>query len=272
MTVRGSRESGVALAVVVWFIAGMSLLVAGVVLSARTDVRLAQVHMGRAEASTAGDGAITLLMADIRDGAFSLGGDTRLPQQQYQLGDVQIHVLAVPTEWLLDVNTASAPLLASVFEMSGALPKGNAQYLANAVVQWRQGSGRSGGTRLEAVEDLLSAPGVNRRTWDGVRDYIAVPVGGVGLSRPGARAMQRLRLLGQLAPEIRVRNRGQAPVDVPVGQTRATGYRVDALVKIGETFWLRRRWVSLSASAGALPWRVYRTEPARIVSRPGPAV
>lgn len=263
-----TKESGVALAIVVWFIAGMSLLVAGVVLSARTDVRLAQVHMGRAEAAAAGDGAIVMLLADVKDGVFSAGGASRLPQQRYQLGDVQVAVSAVPTEWLVDVNLATGPLLANVFRVSGALKESNAQAVANAVVQWRSGENGSAGKRFEAVEDLLSVQGINRRVWDRLRDYIAVPIGGVGLSRPSARAQQRMNLLRGLAPARRVMTAEQAPVEVNIGSARTTGYRIDALVRVGDTFWLRRRWVSMTASLGALPWRVYRTEPARIVSRP----
>ncbi|WOJ96527.1 hypothetical protein R0137_14935 [Congregibacter brevis] len=264
-------ESGVALAVVVWFIAGMSLLVAGVVMSARTDVRFAQLHMGRAQASAAGDGAVNLLLADMRDGLYVDDGVARLPQQVYQLGEVQVDVVAVPTEWLVDINTATAPLMANALQLSGALDQSRAQFLGNAVVQWRRDPKGAAGVRMEALEDLLSVPGVNRRTWDRVRDYIAVPVGSVGLSRPGAKAQQRMRMLQTLTPVQRVSATGQAFAGISTGAARATGYRIDALVRIGDTVWLRRRWVSMSASVGVLPWRVYRTEPARIVSRPGPA-
>jgi hypothetical protein len=44
-------------------------------------------------------------------------------------------------------------------------------------------------------------------------------------------------------------------------------YRVDAIVSIGEKRWLRRRWVSESASGdGLLPWRYTGTEAARVLS------
>ncbi|MFT4768630.1 MAG: general secretion pathway protein K [Glaciecola sp.] len=269
MTAYARREAGVALAVVVWFIAGMSLLVAGVVMSARTDVRLAQLHMGRAEASAAGDGAVNLLLADIRDGVYAKDSPPRLPQQRYQLGDLQVDVVAVPAEWLVDINAATAPLLANVLQISGALQQDSAQLLANAVVQWRFSPNGAAGKRFEAIEDLLSVQGANRRTWDRVRDYVAAPGGGAGLSRPSARAQHVMGLLRRLTPAQRVMAAEQAPVDVNVGAARFSGYRVDALVRVGDTFWLRRRWVSMSASVGVLPWRVYRTEPARIVSRPG---
>ena len=63
-----ASQRGVALAVVVWFIAGMSLLVAGIVSQARVDIQLAQLHLFRAQAEAAGDGAIHLLMAELQEG------------------------------------------------------------------------------------------------------------------------------------------------------------------------------------------------------------
>ena len=38
------QQRGVALGIVVWFIAGMALLVSGIIAEARIDTRMAQVH------------------------------------------------------------------------------------------------------------------------------------------------------------------------------------------------------------------------------------
>ena len=57
-------QKGVALAIVVWFIAGMSLLVAGIVSHARVDTQMAQLHIARAKAVAAGDGAIQLMLGE----------------------------------------------------------------------------------------------------------------------------------------------------------------------------------------------------------------
>ena len=56
-------QRGVALGVVVWFIAGMALLVSGIIAEARIDTRMAQIHYFRAQAAAAGDGAINLALA-----------------------------------------------------------------------------------------------------------------------------------------------------------------------------------------------------------------
>ena len=57
-------QKGVALAIVVWFIAGMSLLVAGIVSHARVDTQMAQLHIAKAKAVAAGDGAIQLMLGE----------------------------------------------------------------------------------------------------------------------------------------------------------------------------------------------------------------
>ena len=44
----GVQQRGVALGIVVWFIAGMALLVSGIIAEARIDTRMAQIHYFRA--------------------------------------------------------------------------------------------------------------------------------------------------------------------------------------------------------------------------------
>jgi hypothetical protein len=260
------HQRGVALAVVVWFIAGMSLLVAGVVLSARTDARLAQLHLARAQATAVGDGAVNLLLADVKEGLFSSEGGGRFAQQRYLLGDWQVDVVAVPMEWLGNINAASPALLANALQLSGAANAGSAEQLADAVVQWRSGAPGVPASRFEALEDLLDVPGMNRATWDVVRDFVAVPTGGAGLSGPDNRSRRALQRLRGLTPESRAAV-GLSDTDRGAGRSGSGSYRVDAIVLIGDTRWLRRRWVTMSAGQSGLPWRVLRTEPARIISK-----
>ena len=59
-----SSSAACALGVVVWFIAGMALLVSGIIAEARIDTRMAQFITFRAQAAAAGDGAINLALAE----------------------------------------------------------------------------------------------------------------------------------------------------------------------------------------------------------------
>ena len=49
--------------------------------------------------------------------------------------------------------------------------------------------------------------------------------------------------------------------------TALSSFRVDALVKLDETVFLRRRWVDRSTvGVDGLPWRYFRTEAVRVIS------
>ena len=89
-------QKGVALAIVVWFIAGMSLLVAGIVSHARVDTQMAQLHVGRAKAVAAGDGAIQLMLADrlLKQGASA--NEQSLLSGVYELGSLEVLVMLFP--------------------------------------------------------------------------------------------------------------------------------------------------------------------------------
>lgn len=265
----GRHSRGIALAIVLWFIAGMGLLVAGIVLSARTDARLAQIHLQRAQATALGDGGINLLLADVVEGRFESGETRALGRSIYPLGASQVAVVALPAEWLIDINRADPLLWTLALRYSGTLSAEGAQTLADAVVQWRLGLAGAGARRFEALEDLLGVEGMNRTSWENVRDFVAIPRGGAGLTKSGPRAGRTLDRLQVLAPS----QRQQAPDLLgPVdafergGSSSDGSLRVDALMQLGGRVWLRRRWVSMSNSGSGLPWRVVRSEPARIVT------
>lgn len=267
LNVSTRNQSGVALALVVWFIAGMSLLVAGIVFSARSDVRMAQLHLARAQVTTAGDGAIDLLLADMLDGAFNEAGGGGLAQQSYRFGELQVTALAIPEPLMVDLNGATPELLSRVFSISGAVNGEDAQDLARAVVQWRTGNAGDRMRRFEALEDLLDVEGMNRKTWDSLRDYIAVSTGMAGGRGNSPRAQQALQRLQEASPQTRAGRPGlfASLSDSALTNSRSGRFRVDALVQMGESRWLRRRWVSLSNARTGLPWQFVRTEPARIV-------
>ena len=156
----GVRQQGVALAIVVWFIAGMSLLVAGIVSHARVDTRMAQLHMARAKVVAAGDGAIRLMLADrlLLEDAVASEGDVLAGE--YWLGNSKISVTLYPAAGLVDLNTAPQPVLAGLFSIVGQVSEGDANFLADNVVKWRGVSvgvdnTKRAGNRLRSIEDLL---------------------------------------------------------------------------------------------------------------------
>ena len=275
------RQRGVALAIVVWFIAGMSLLVAGIVAQARVDTHMAQLHVARAKAMAAGDGAIQLMMVDMITNMRDSG---ELPSGKYRLGDVEVTVVLVPTTGLIDINGASTEVLSALFLFAGGLAQEEARLLAETMVQSRSaGPGRksgASGTRLAAVEDLLRVPGASRTLLDSVRDFIVVSKSGqrepnwsqapeallgvLAKANPAKADALRARPAGAAASYPR--SRGSKSRSGGGGAKLTGAYRADAIVRYGDKMWLRRRWISMERSpSSALPWHITRTEPPRVL-------
>ena len=262
-TTPGSRQQGVALAIVVWFIAGMSLLVAGIVAQARVDTQMAQVHVARAKAAAAGDGAIQLMMVDLMTSRREAGD---FPVGRYRLGEIEVTVSMLPAAGLIDINRAQPEVLFALFLLAGGLPEEQARLLAETVVQSRAAG--VAGRRLDAVEDLLRVPGASRTLLDSVRDFIVVGESGQGGMNWSLAPDAILDVLARSNPAQAdaVRARRSSPGAGGQRVSRSGAYRADAIVRYGDKTWLRRRWVSIETSSStALPWRYTRTEPPRVL-------
>ncbi|MCX2977560.1 type II secretion system protein GspK [Candidatus Marimicrobium litorale] len=275
-------ERGVALAIVVWFIAGMSLLVVGMVSQARLDTRMAQLHVARAKAVAAGDGAIRLMLAERLLVPRPAAAD--LLRGDYQIGDTSVSVTLYPEAALINMNQASYQTLVALFELLAGLLPDEANLLADNVLKWRgdaPGADNKKSVRrdFKSAEDVLRVNGLSRTVFDAIRDYIVVG-NSRGSTTDWAQApeallavlketqpdeLQRVLQQRETRPETEVESPGSA-------QRTLSGFlRADALVHYGDQYWLRRHWVSLGGAApgGTLPWRSKRTEPPRVYGRRG---
>lgn len=223
-------QGGVALAMVVWFVAAMSVLVVGIVSEARVDVRMAQTHIARARAMAAGDGAISLLLsrqALLREAQAGPGENGLEPalEARFMLGEQPVQVRMTPVSHLLDLHSADPEQLETAFSELGGLQREDARRLAASVVQLRSGraNGVGVGFRPHTVEDWLQLPGFDRALLDGMRNW--------------------LRMDDEAA------------------------YRLDAVLDYDGRRWLRRRWITLQGGSGAsgFPWRITRTEAPRVL-------
>jgi general secretion pathway protein K len=277
-TFPGQREHGVALAIVVWFIAGMSLLVAGIVSQARVDTQMAQTHVARAKATAAGDGAIQLMMVD----AMTSKADIDQPLVgNYRLGDIEVTVALLPAAGLIDLNGASAEVLYALFLYAGGLRQEQARLLAENMVQSRTArQGRQGAVKLAAIEDFLRVPGSSRTLLDSVRDFIVVSESGKGGTNWSLAPAALLGILSKVDPAKAdaamarqgsaaasfPRSPGSGPRDRGKSGSLTGSFRADAIVRYGDKLWLRRRWISIESSPFTeLPWHITRTEPPRVL-------
>jgi general secretion pathway protein K len=272
-----NHEQGVALAIVVWFIAGMSLLVAGIVAQARVDTQMAQTHVARAKAMAAGDGAIQLMMVDAMTGKREKNEPL---VGNYRLGNIEATVTLVPAAGLIDINGAPVEVLFALFVLAGGLEEEAARSLAENMVQSRSPGEGQRGLKLAAIEDLLRVPGSSRTLLDSVRDFIVVSESGKGGTNWAQAPDALLAILTKADPakaDAVMSRRGSAAANfprAPGSQSRnssksaaPTGtFRADAIVRYGDKLWLRRRWISIESSPlTELPWHVTRTEPPRVL-------
>ena len=277
------NQQGVALAIVVWFIAGMSLLVAGIVSHARVDAQMAQLHVATAKAVAVGDGAIQLMMAEYFLSRDSVAEAPSMRARVYNLGGVEVSASLYSAAALVNLNTAPQNVLAALFLIVGKVGEGEANFLADNVVKWRGGkSGKqknhAGPGRFHAIEDLLRVEGASRTLLDAVRDFIVAGKSGRGGIDWAAAPETLLRILettdpGAMAAISRRRENlagsfaaaGESVGQAGGGRVMSGIYRADALVSYGDKIWLRRRWVSIESAPGStLPWRMVRTEAPRV--------
>jgi len=235
----GSRvrasQSGVALAILVWFLAAMSLLVGSMVMQARIDLKLAQLHATRAQVEAAADGAIQLGLADLmqpdEDGVLPAPA---MKTWVYTLGGYEVSVDFTPVTGLIDINGAPEGLLFLLFSTVDDLDETMAHELALSVVERRSldpfgeaaapGSGQEGmlvgerefdggavddpgaaaylrPRRFEAIEDLMLVSGIDRQVFEAVQDAVYVSWGGQAGVDWASAPVPVLRALGGLDEE-----------------------------------------------------------------------
>lgn len=252
------RQRGVALAIVVWFIAAMGLLVAGMVYQAKLGTRAAQMHLAQAKVAAAGDGAIQLGLANLVSPEVAGNG------QRFRLGDLEVVVYLTPTVGLIDLNRAPRELLGNLFSAID-IPRGEAEILADNVIQWRSPSLAGPGHRIDSIETLLEIDGFDRVRIDALRDLVSSGLSGAGFFSPkhAPEAVRKIVGMQEGGAPRRPDEPGRGGRAAP---PRADAYRVDAVIEYGGRRWLRRRWVRMgSATYSELPWRFTRTEAPRVL-------
>lgn len=292
-------QRGVALAMLLWFIAAMLILVAGLASLAKMDVRLAQWQVHETKATALGDGAAQLLLRDLLyERSYGDYPGQGIFRNTYNLGEKTVNVRAVPVTGLIDLNQAGELLLTDLFHFRAGLDVEAAERLAQRVVVWRSpdteeaedtdeylAAGLPHGPRhseFVVPEDLLQVMGVTRDIYASVGALIHASPGG-GSSRINLMSapwpMFKLMAAGDeaLAWELYLA-RAEAPWE-PVprvaglleehlgGSGSLRHLRIDARVAFDDGKILQRRlWVDLNESdSHRLPWRVDRVEPVRRV-------
>ena len=192
------RQSGYALALLMWMIAGMSLLVMAVIHFAQDDIGLAEQRLSEAQSDALARGVAMLALRDEAlapfadeakpDGNESTGrnSDNRtdnkrvagaLSSRRYELdGHVAIATVR-PASGFVSLNGASGYELGRLFTELGGASKSEVDALVQGVMDYRnQRSANSAGLQdfmgFRSREELLSVSGMRKAIYDRVKDYV----------------------------------------------------------------------------------------------------
>ena len=291
-----NKQRGVALAMILWFIAGLALLVSGIVSLSRTDVKQVQLELQRTSAAAAGDGASFLALRDLlllqEEGEFKGRG---VFEGQYTIGELDVSVRVVPTAGLVNLNKASLALLTAMLESGMGLDSGEAEEIANNIIIWRGAESleEDGSTeyktvgeseaprygRFEVAEDLMQVAGISRERYDRVADLIvgaAARQAGVDPLSAPAGVLAAVTGDASIAQDIAATRRdspfeeNEISAAIPeeyITKGSSPFFRIDADVTMEDgKIYRRRGWVQRNNNKlDPLPWNVLRREPVQVV-------
>ena len=255
-----TQQRGVALALLLWFVAALALLVSGLALTAKTDIRTARLQMVQAQVAAAADGAALIYLSRL--GELTEEGNPLPPQ--VRVGEMEVHLRLVPARGLIDYRQASEELLLQLFTTGAGLEPGEAASLVESVVQWRAPvveeephRARGEAVGINVLEDIMAAPGVSREIFERIRPLVTVRGEGVEVDTSVA-PVEVLEVLS-MGDTARVADWLNERIDREVQPVVSGAVRVDARVQTNLGVFQRSLWIDSSGSGAG--WRVERRWP-----------
>lgn len=261
---RAGPVRGVALVTVLWIVAALAVLVTGVVQAQRSELRLAGAGRASLTGEAAGQAAIHVVLQRMAGGAPRVD---RLTRTAVDYDGRTIAVEVMPLTGLVDLNQASAPLLAALFRYAGGLDEPQARVLADALVERRAAANGL----LDAPEELLALPGADYDLFARLAPFVTTGSRGSGRVHPLAAPVEVLLFLagGNAAVAQRIaddRDAGVAAIDTTrleasfIDATVSSRYRFTARVPMldGATVLVQRDVDLVAPPASPSPWLTLR--------------
>jgi len=180
------QDRGFAIALLLWMIAGMSLMVAAVIHFARADIGMAELRVREAKAQALGRGVAHLLLRDStlatysadtqtedsasqkRDRDGSQDGARRLFSKRYQfVNGWAVSATLRPSNGYVSLNNADRDELMMLFTGIGEVAEGDAAAMVEGVMAYR-----SEFPGFRYPEELLAVQDSSRVVYDKVKAYL----------------------------------------------------------------------------------------------------
>jgi len=263
------RMRGLALIAVLWLVAALSIIVAGLLQSGRTEARLGTQLQDVALASASGEAAMQLALQSLLAAGKPLD---RLADVNMPWMDQSIAVRIMPLNGYIDLNAAPPELLAQMFQTAAGLSLDRAHALAQAALRERTEPGADGTPPgFEAVEDLMRVPGVDYPLYARVAPLLTADLAhGSGRVNPLAAPLGVLRVLagGNDAAAARYADARDAGDALASAQAMNTAWldtapsrvlELQAFVPTADGGRVRvvRRYALAGRGLDGLPWRAF---------------
>jgi hypothetical protein len=194
----GGRDGGFAIALLMWMIAGMSLLVTAVIHFAQDDIGLAEQRLSEAKSEALARGVALLVLRDAalapyfdKEGAQA-GGERRdrvgkkneenqsrskIFTQRYMFDGHVASASVHPASGFVSLDGGSEEELRRLFGEIGGADEAKARALAGAVNDYREqrspvSAAMGDFLGFRAREELLAVTGMRKSIYDRVKDYV----------------------------------------------------------------------------------------------------
>ena len=278
---RPGAQRGFALIAVLWLVAALSVMVAGLTQTVKSEFRSTSFSRQSLQATALGESAIQLALQEM---VMSGQPPEKLIVAPVPVGGQTVDVQMIPMNGYIDINRAPVELLQALFQFAGGLDQGAAASVAALIESARTVPGPSGRPPgFEASEDLLLLPGMDYPLYARVAPLITTEAGGSGGVNVRAAPAGVLAVLSggneaTVSNYLQARSEDNATADtsqmngawVDAGsQSNTVEFTARVRLPDGDAIMVIRRYTITPNSADGLPWRAFYAT-SRVESAPMP--
>ncbi|QNP49964.1 type II secretion system minor pseudopilin [Diaphorobacter aerolatus] len=280
--VRQVRDhGGFALIAVLWLVASLSVLVTGIMLTVKSELKVASFARQTVEAKAVAEGAMQVALQSM---VASGKRPEKLIEAPVPYAGRDVMVRMTPMNGYININRAPVELLQALFKIGGGMDDGSAGNLANAILAIRTTPGPSGRPiSFEAPEDLMRLPGMDYAVYARIAPLVTTDSGGSGQVNVQAAPPNVLNIVaggnaGAVASFVQARSGDNVGADTSgmngawlAGPTSTKSVEMSARVPLpdGGAITVVRRYLITNSSPDGLPWRVFYAD-SRVEQAPSP--
>lgn len=275
MTLGPTPARGMALIAVLWLVASMSLILAGVVRSVHKEAQTAGVQRQLTLASARADAAILLALQHLQNHPMA-AQPQNLP---VVFDDISYQVSITPLNTLLDINNAPVGLLTNLYQYAGDASPDAARDLAQATVATRLLKNAKGMAQgFDAVPDLMTVPGMHYELYAKVAPLVTADIkSGSGRINPLGSPLALLTALtsgnAARAAQFAVQSNDPSTADATffksefTEMTASTSLSLRVHITLPDGVVAQRGWHVYWGNdpRSGLPWRVLNVHPVRLM-------